>query len=280
MHPEFDNSEIMMDAMRVHPDWVHIENLSLNPHINTLVVVPCHAIFRGETITSAFDFDPTQIKFWSLNEFQDESELAMMIDHIRTGVITAAQIPESLLVFSGACTREVAGEWTEAESYYAVAEYYSWWENETGVPADKMRERAFAEVYALDSMENLTWSIRLFQLAHPNREVPYRVMVVGWGFKKKRFEMHAKELGIPQFEYVGLTDPLNFKDDEKAHKREVDIVETYKKDPLCRDKGSDLYKKKVKRNVKKIDYPYGSATDVKDAYKKQFNHRKATFHLL
>jgi len=273
MSLEMENSEMVLDAMSVHPDWAHIETLSLNPSVNTLIIVPGHALFFRDTEINSPEFNPTDVRFWSLNEFQDAEELGLLIDQMRVGVLTAAKIPNSVIVFSGACTREAGGDWTEAESYFETAKYFDWWSMESGVPVDNMRKRAFAEVYALDSMDNLTRSIRLFQMAHQNHEVPIHVIVVGWPFKKARFEMHSKELGIPKFDYIGIKDPPNFKNDKSAHKREEDIAALYKSDPFSLKKNSEVALRKARRNVKKIIYPYGTSLEIKELYKRQFERR-------
>jgi hypothetical protein len=273
MSPE--GEEIQLDGMKVHPDWNKIETLTIHPDCDTLVIVPGHALFKSSTKTDQAGFDPFNVAFWSLNEFQDVYELRLLIEHIHMGVLTTARIPHSIVVFSGGCSRKEAEGWTEGSSYYEVADYFDWWQSESGVPLYLMKAKTFVDVYAFDSMDNLWMSIKLFQMAHPRKEVPKRVIVVGYAFKKRRFEMHAQVLGIPVFEYMGMEDPVNFSVDPGAVAREEGIIACYHDDPFAEDFNSVVGKKKMKRNFLGEDYPYGTAREVQAAYKKQFQRRKA-----
>jgi hypothetical protein len=273
MNPEQDLSGITQDGMSVHPDWNHIETLTIQPGSDTLILVPCHALFKSETNVKSPEFDPMLNKSWSLNEFQDQDEVRLMIEHIRVGVLSCARIQNSILVFSGGCTRVEGEGWTEGASYYAVADFYDWWMAETKLPLHEIKARAFVDVFAFDSMDNLWMSIRLFQLAHPRKEVPKKVIVINYTFKKKMYELHAKILGIPEFEFIGLDDPANVANDTQATERINQTIENYKRDPFVEDVTSFVCKKKIKRNVFGINYPYGHPKDVVEAYKKQFKKR-------
>lgn len=165
----------------------------------------------------------------------------------------AAADPTSLLVFSGGQTRNQAWS-TEAESYYRLAlqlphelprfakldDDYSttklpFQPLKTGmdIPSqetapklasgsqgidrslDLSRLRMTTENFALDSFQNLLFSIARFY-EYTNR-YPERITVVSYAFKKKRFvELHAKALrwptrssmigGTSRFTYVGIDD--------------------------------------------------------------------------
>jgi len=165
----------------------------------------------------------------------------------------AAADPSSLLVFSGGQTRNQAWS-TEAESYYRLAlelphelPWFTELDNDitttklpfqplkTGadIPVqdatpklasgsqgidrslDLSRLRMTTENFALDSFQNLLFSIARFY-EYTNR-YPDRITVVSYAFKKKRFvDLHAKALrwptrssmtgGSSRFTYVGIDD--------------------------------------------------------------------------
>jgi len=268
-----ETSEMPLDGMTVHPDWNHIETLTIHPDCDTLIVVPGHALFKRETDARSPLFDPRKVDFWSLNEYQDLYEIRLLIEHVHAGVVSAATDLSSILVFSGGCTRIAGDGWTEGSSYYEVAEYFNWWGDETRVPLHVMKTKSFVDVFSFDSMDNLWMSIRLFQLAHPRKEVPKKVVIIACTFKEKRYQLHAAQLGIPTFEYIGMENPINI--DEAALSREQNIINVYKKDPFCEDVSTIIWKKKFKRNFQGIEYPYGRARDVMESYRKQFHRRKA-----
>jgi hypothetical protein len=273
MNPE--TSEVMMDAMQVHPDWNHIETLSIHPNCDTLIIVPGHALFRSKINVKSPDFDPMQRNVWSLNEFQDDYEVRLMVEHVHMGVLTAAHVHNSIVVLSGGCTRAEGEGWTEGESYYEVAEYYNWWQDETKVPLYLMKAKAFVDVYACNSMDNLWMSANLFRQVHPRKEVPKKVIVVGYGFKKKRFTALAKIIGIPEFEYIEMEDPVNFAVDALAVGRENSLIESFALDPFGEDFNSTVGKQRMKRNMMGRDYPYGTGNELIEIYRKQFQRRKA-----
>lgn len=165
----------------------------------------------------------------------------------------AAADPTSLLVFSGGQTRGQAWS-TEAESYYRLAlelphelprfsvvgddlttSKPPFQPLKTGADAaaqdsapklasgsqgidrslDLSRLRMTTENFALDSFQNLLFSIARFY-EYTNR-YPERITVVSYAFKKKRFvDLHAKALrwptrsstagGSSRFTYVGIDD--------------------------------------------------------------------------
>lgn len=273
MNPE--TSEMVMDAMTSRPDSNYIETLTIHPDCDTLIVVPGHGLFNSKIDVRSPDFDPMQRRVWSLNEFQDDYEVRLMVEHVHMGVLTAAHIPNSIVVFSGGCTRAEGKGWTEGASYYEVAEYYDWWQHETKVPLHLMKAKAFVDMYACNSMDNLWMSANLFRQVHPRKEVPKKVIVVGYGFKRKRFDALARIIGIPEFEYIEMEDPVNFAVDALAVGRENALIESFALDPFGEDFSSTVGKQRMKRNFLGNDYPFGTGKELIESYKKQFQRRKA-----
>ena len=103
------------------------------------------------------------------------------VDHIRTGVEAAAADPLSLLLFSGGDTRAEAGPRSEAGSYWGVADAAEWYGHA------EVRTRALTEDGARDSYENLLFAVcRFYEVVG---RYPARVTVVGYDFKRARFEV-------------------------------------------------------------------------------------------
>lgn len=117
----------------------------------------------------------------------------------------------SMLLFSGGVTRPEYPTQSEAQSYLELA-LGSFQQD------DSWRARAFTEDYALDSFQNLFFSIMRFHelaiaVGNTGRASwPTKITVVGFEMKQRRFvELHRHALRWPEdkFEYVGvdLLDP-------------------------------------------------------------------------
>jgi hypothetical protein len=130
-----------------------------------------------------------------------------------------------MLIFSGAVTRPTHPFQSEAQSYLQLA-------LSNNLIPPHLQRRAFTEDYALDSFQNLFFSIMRFHeiaLAAPtsanadtntavvgirnaNRETrrntwPEKITVVGFEMKRARFvELHRAALRWPKerFEYIGV----------------------------------------------------------------------------
>lgn len=190
---------------------------------------------------------------WFLESYQRGGSVKTFVKHIEKGVSIARDDPSSLLVFSGGQTRDQT--WTtEAESYYRLAlslthelptfamededltssrEAFQPLQTATNVEAqtsanklasgsigvdrsmDLSRLRMTTENFALDSFENLLFSIGRFY--EYTGTYPRKITVVSYEFKKKRFvDLHAVALrwstnkylpsGTRQFNYVGIDD--------------------------------------------------------------------------
>src|SRR5262249_48214747 len=92
---------------------------------------------------------------WYLRDFQ-RGEPRLYMQHIRHAVELASADPAALLIFSGSQTFTAAGPRSESQGYWLLAKQYGWW----GAPAT--RERATTEEFALDSFENVLFSLCRF----------------------------------------------------------------------------------------------------------------------
>jgi len=172
---------------------------------NHLIIVAGHSVLISGHLRNA-DVDE---KDWYLLDYQKGQGLPQaMLGHIRTGIEEAARDPYSLLIFSGGETRAITGPVNEGSSYFRVADAMNLWEepkrtifNES---ASNVRARATAEEFATDSFQNFMFSICRFKEVTGN--YPYRITVVSFSFKRKRFEeLHREAIRWPSstFNYVG-----------------------------------------------------------------------------
>lgn len=167
----------------------------MNSQTKKLVIVPGHASFKEAVklpLPANFDHDD----YWALQPFQ-KGEPPFYIEHIKQAL--AISDPQSLIVFSGGRTRVESGAfWSEAQTYHEIASRISH-EHPVNIAL---------ETYARDSFQNLDFSVRKFK-QHTGCD-PEMVYVVGWTFKKDRFDFHAKTLGIQAsiFTYIGVNNPI------------------------------------------------------------------------
>lgn len=198
-------------------------------NIVNLIIVAGHAAFK-DTV-KLVPVNPRLDEYWVLQSFQS-GEPPYYMEHIYKGVQLLKSSPDSLLMFSGGYTRLEAGHWSEASTYAAIAkDIYG------------VQDRIVLEEYARDSYENLEFS--LFRFYEIMGFYPKHITVVGWGFKKRRFELHERTLHIPnnRFTYVGCNDPIDL---DGAMRGEEKTLELFMADP-CGDK-LPLSEKKQKRN--------------------------------
>lgn len=125
-------------------------------------------------------------------------------------------IPVHLISISGQTKKESTT--TEAESYMRLAQANNL------LPTDyEGYLRATSENYALDSFQNLLFSIARFH--EYTGRYPTKITVVGYEMKRKRFtELHRAALRWPEhkFEYIGID--AEGEDSEIAREGEVCIV--------------------------------------------------------
>ena len=184
---------------------------------NNAVVVAGHAICADEVN-------------WILLPFQ-RGEVPFSIEHIEAGVRAAAD-PDALLIFTGGCSRPEAGPWSEAQSYYWIADRLGWF----GHP--DVRRRAITEEFARDSYENLLYSIcraREFTGAYPQH-----VTFVSWEFKRERFDLHRQAIHWPlsRFTYVGPNNPpaIDQAIEAETRNRAAYVADPYFSSPAFRAK--------------------------------------------
>lgn len=203
-----------------------------------LIIVPCHSIWN------AFYSDSKGLNFgqlpdhWFLAPFQFEgNDHLAFINHGLSAIQALVNdfLNDSVVVFSGSQTKPQAGCISEAQSYYLLMrkllqETHC---NESTISTifnkeitkrlkdiektllqhEISIEELFThyittEEFALDSFENLLFSIYRFQQV--KTKFPENITIVGFGFKKRRFlEYHAKAIDFPieNMEYIAI-DPL------------------------------------------------------------------------
>lgn len=162
--------------------------------LDHLIIVAGHAIWKGGDI-----MDHSKDSSWVLDTAQEgHGNPDAFYAHIAKGAQIAMRDQRSLLVFSGGQTRKPT-HLTEAQSYLSLA-FASNLLPSTPFPF----ERATTEDYALDSYQNLLFSIARFK--ERTGRYPRRVTVVGFGVKRARFEkLHAHALRWKgEFVYVGV----------------------------------------------------------------------------
>ncbi|KAJ7718010.1 hypothetical protein DFH07DRAFT_337494 [Mycena maculata] len=163
--------------------------------LNHLIVVPGHAIWKGT--------DPnlrTRVEEWVFQSYQTNQEsarLEIFFQHISTAAQLALEDELSLVVFSGGQTQPDSTT-TEGESYLRLAI------NANLFQTDSFR-RATSENYALDSFQNLLFSlIRFYEVTG---SYPEKITVVGYEMKRARFvELHRTAIRWPEdrFQYIGI----------------------------------------------------------------------------
>ncbi|KAI0656673.1 hypothetical protein C8Q70DRAFT_1115349 [Cubamyces menziesii] len=202
------------DAYHVHDGpyvppraiWDTIQRERALAEVDHLIMVPGHAIWKGASLEERFDEDQ-----WVLEPYQrGGGRVAAFFKHILAAVELARQDEHSLLVFSGGQTRP-SSTTTEAESYMRLASIsdllptLSSSSSSSSTPASPPVLRATTENYALDSYQNLLFSVARFH--EYTGRYPARITVVGYEMKRRRFtELHRAALRWPQarFEYVGI----------------------------------------------------------------------------
>ncbi|KAK4685370.1 hypothetical protein P7C73_g4778, partial [Tremellales sp. Uapishka_1] len=184
--------------------------------IDHLVLVPGHAIWTGHDASLVEDNDE-----WILENMQKHGSVKTFVRHIEAGVEVLKADIKSLLVFSGGATRQPPSPpLPESLSYHALATALLLLprhplppiisDPEAGVPPYAplpLNLRATTEEHALDSYENLLFSLARFK--EVTGRYPTKLTVVGYGMKRRRFEMlHRQAIGFPlsQFKYIGIDD--------------------------------------------------------------------------
>ncbi|KAI8388921.1 uncharacterized protein BYT42DRAFT_561704 [Radiomyces spectabilis] len=214
------------------------ESLPPPSHLAThAIVIPGHSIFTG---SNAEDLENES--YWVLESFQ-QGQVTTFLNHIEKGIELARNDPNALLIFSGGQTRVHAGPRSEGSSYWQIAQLLL-----AGDPDyDTILSRSVTEEYARDSYENLLFSLCRF--AEMTDQYPLQVTVVGFEFKRKRFEeLHRSALRYPRarFEYIGIDPEISDMDTITYESETNNSFKPFEND-FYGCKGS-LLQKKIDRN--------------------------------
>ncbi|KAH9839441.1 uncharacterized protein C8Q71DRAFT_749535 [Rhodofomes roseus] len=169
--------------------------------IDHLIMVPGHAVWKGTDVTRRLDDEE-----WILEPYQrGGGRVAAFYQHIAAGAELARQDAHALLVFSGGQTRPISTS-TEAQSYMRLALAADLTPS-LSVSGSRSHTalRATTEDYALDSFQNLLYSIARFH--EYTGRYPSHITVIGYEFKRRRFtELHRAALRWPRerFHYIGI----------------------------------------------------------------------------
>lgn len=220
------------------------------------IIVAGHAIYTGPDEMEQLTND----KNWILEPYQQGGQVNTFIQHIQKGIDVLKQDEKSVLIFSGGETRPNAGPRSEAFSYWNIAQSLL---HQDDTIADEMKssisQRMITEEYAKDSHENLLFSICRFSEMTGN--YPNQISVVGFEFKRKRFEdIHRHSIGYPveQFHYIGI-DPTD-EDPARAEGELNNSVKPFEKD-LYGCHGT-LKQKKMNRNPFRRRHPYAASCPI------------------
>lgn len=203
-----------------------------------LIIVPCHSIWNAFYENSKEPNFGQSSDHWFLAPFQFEgNDHLAFINHGLRAIETLLNefSNNSVVVFSGSQTKPEAGCISEAQSYYflmrkLLQETHRNGRTISAVFDDDITKRLrdiekillqlkitveelfthyiITEEFALDSFENLLFSIYRFQQFKTS--FPENITIVGFGFKKRRFlEYHAKAIDFPieNMKYIAI-DPL------------------------------------------------------------------------
>ncbi|KIK09323.1 hypothetical protein K443DRAFT_83349 [Laccaria amethystina LaAM-08-1] len=213
--------------------------------LDHLVVVPCHAIWQGGDPSSRLNEED-----WILEPYQKGgNRVAAFFNHIEKGVELARQDIRSLLVFSGGQTR-LSSSTTEAESYMRLA---MGTELLHASNSDPVFRRVTTENYALDSYQNLLFSLARFR--EFTGHFPERITVIGYEFKRMRFtQLHRVAIRWPEakFRYIGVDPDEHSPSTEQGERRNGYL-------PYSLDKygcHSVLLSKRLQRNPHSRFHPY------------------------
>ncbi|KAJ3901706.1 hypothetical protein F5879DRAFT_806844 [Lentinula edodes] len=214
-------------------------------NLDHLIIVPGHAIWNGASAKHRLDEN-----LWTLEPYQKNSgRVEAFYQHISYAAQLALQDKRAVVVFSGGQTRQQTTT-TEAESYHRLAMQANL------LPPDFMR--ATTENYALDSYQNMLFSIARF---HEYTGVyPAKITVIGYEMKRKRFiDLHREAVrwSNHRFEYIGI-DNSNHQENVIAQEGEMrTYTETSNDMYHCHSK---LLQKRMNRNHHRRYHPYHTSS--------------------
>ncbi|KAG8896605.1 hypothetical protein FRB99_008803, partial [Tulasnella sp. 403] len=180
-----------------------VDTVARDPDLTALthlVIVAGHAVWTGCTPDGREDEAN-----WMLEERQKGGgNVQAFFKHIETGARILHGDENSLLVFSGGQTRPKS-LMTEAQSYHQLAVAAHLLESPGESKNSRVAKRAVSENFALDSFQNLLFSLARFREA--TGAYPKNITIIGFGMKRRRFEeLHKVAIRWPQerFSYVGI----------------------------------------------------------------------------
>ncbi|GAA5897273.1 uncharacterized protein JCM6883_006638 [Sporobolomyces salmoneus] len=188
--------------------------------LSHLVMIPGHAIWQGCDASHS-----TRDQDWILQDFQkDGKHVKTYLKHLTKGAEIAVQDPKALLVFSGGQTRPDA-TLTEALSYLRLSKFgniFSQFMSDSDRKLSITHEfdRVTTEDYAMDSFQNLLFSIARFK--EFTGRYPSYITVIGYGMKSARFtSLHRKALRWPvsAFDYIGIDNEGETSQDYEGEKQ-------------------------------------------------------------
>jgi len=225
------------------------------PLLKDLIIVASQATFKDKVREDQIE-NPEHDSNWVLEPFQI-GEPPFYIEHIRRGVVHAANNPTALLVFSGRRKKQAAGQWNGAKTYLSIAKYYKFWipdelEKERKLRTD-IQNRTVTEDYARNSFENLLFSICRFQQV--TGHYPHHVTVVSWAFKRRRFDLHRAAIRFSPYRFCfdGFNDPLDI---ASAWRRETRAIRGIYGNRYGCNLKSAIGQKRKENNSFSEDHPY------------------------
>ena len=222
--------------LKTAPMWPVRRHPNAGLRLGRLNLLPCHTLFLGG--------DPHQDANWRLLDYQRGGEVACFVEHVRAAVRQTSDDPDALLVASGGPTRPEL-HISESSSYKHLAQRLGLLDD-----ADMLQRIALDEA-ARDSLENLLFGLCKFH--ETVGTLPHLVRVFGFGFKRERFELHARTLGIrpEQFQYVAVNDPPGL---PSAQGGEARALADFRADPWAQ--GGALRAKRLARSPFGYRSPY------------------------
>lgn len=256
-----------------------------------LVILPGHSVWIPSTFKEQQDFHyGFERSEWELVDFQIEGyDHLMFIEQILKCLILADKT--STVIISGGYTKKNTPDISESKSYMALMKKYfvalsdglllktleskvvaskskslltTFNKYKRTVKSDIYFENIYCEEYALDSFDNLYYSLAFFRLINGdiNLQNLESVKIVGFAFKEARFqELHWKFLGgsaiLKDCKLVFDSNKPNTLD-EVTNQKFIDTVyknerkygyDFFVKDPYARKQA--LKSKKQQRNIKK-----------------------------
>ncbi|KAJ6602195.1 hypothetical protein B0H10DRAFT_2167366 [Mycena sp. CBHHK59/15] len=168
---------------------------NIHSNLKHLIIVPGHGIWKGTNPDLRLKTD--EWTFESYGTSKESSRLEVFFQHISNAARLALEDQRSLVVFSGGQTQPTSTT-TEGESYLRLALSANLFQSDTF-------NRATSESYALDSFQNLLFSIARFR--EYTGSYPEQITVVGYEMKRARFmDLHRAAIRWPEnrFNYIGI----------------------------------------------------------------------------